>query len=138
METMIRKCKVHGQVLFVYELAGRKRKRYWRCKECRSQGVARYRRKQRKKLLGGFGDKCEICGYDKCIRNLEFHHVFPETKSFAISAGGLTISLERKLEEAKKCILACSNCHGEIEDGILEIPKHLVERVEKLVKGKEK
>ena len=59
------------------------------------------------------GGKCEICGYDKCIDALEFHHVNQETKSFGISNGNIR-SLKELKKEADKCILVCSNCHKEI------------------------
>ena len=62
------------------------------------------------KLLGG---KCSICGYNKCIDALEFHHKNPKEKDFKIGAGN-TISWDEYKKEAQKCILVCSNCHKEI------------------------
>lgn len=32
------------------------------------------------------GGKCEICGYNKCIEALEFHHLNREEKDFTISS----------------------------------------------------
>jgi len=62
-----------------------------------------------KLMLGG---ECAICGYDKCIDALHFHHVDPSTKLFNISQ-----SMSRKMEdlerEVRKCILLCANCHQE-------------------------
>jgi cytochrome c553 len=53
--------------------------------------------------------------------NLGFHHVDPNEKSFAMSmANGRSIAAFR--EEAKKCVLVCANCHGEIESGLIESP----------------
>ena len=40
------------------------------------------------KLLGG---KCSICGYDRCVDALEFHHENPEIKEFKLGSGN-TIS----------------------------------------------
>ncbi len=61
------------------------------------------------------------CGYDRCIVNLTFHHVDPSQKRFAMSmAVGRSIAAFR--EEAKKCVLVCANCHGEIEAGLIESP----------------
>ena len=31
------------------------------------------------------GAKCQICGYDKCQNALQFHHIDPSKKKFAIS-----------------------------------------------------
>jgi hypothetical protein len=62
-----------------------------------------------------------VCGYDRCIINLEFHHVDPKTKSFPMTmAVGRSLNAFR--QEAAKCVLVCSNCHGEIEAGVIECP----------------
>ena len=53
--------------------------------------------------------------------NLHFHHVDPATKSFALSvASGKGLSKLR--QEAKKCVLVCANCHGEIESRLIPSP----------------
>lgn len=62
--------------------------------------------------------RCTVCGYDRCIANLHFHHIDPTVKSFAMStATGKSLAAYR--EEAKKCRLVCANCHGEIEAGMV-------------------
>ena len=62
-----------------------------------------------------------MCGYDRCVINLHFHHVDPSTKSFLMSSSiGRAIAKFR--EEAKKCVLVCANCHGEIEAGLVASP----------------
>jgi hypothetical protein len=66
------------------------------------------------------GGKCTKCGYDKCLQALEFHHTDPSTKykhnGKAISIRQMVNLKTRKevLEETKKCILLCSNCHKEL------------------------
>ena len=62
------------------------------------------------KLLGG---KCSICGYNKCVNALEFHHKDPTIKEFKLGSGN-TMSWKEYKNEALKCILVCSNCHKEI------------------------
>ena len=62
------------------------------------------------KLLGG---KCSICGYNRCIDALEFHHENPKEKEFKLGSGN-TISWKEYKAEISKCILVCSNCHKEI------------------------
>ena len=64
------------------------------------------------KLLGG---KCSICGYNKCVDALEFHHTNPEIKEFKLGSGN-TMSWKEYKNEALKCILVCSNCHKEIHN----------------------
>jgi hypothetical protein len=63
------------------------------------------------------GGACAICGYDRCPAALEFHHVTPSEKQFGLSLNGVARSLERSREEARKCVLLCSNCHMEVETG---------------------
>lgn len=73
----------------------------------------RFDRKQ--KLVDLAGGKCSICSYDKCMKALSFHHVNPKTKSFGLSSENLhNRSWDVILEEFKKCILVCMNCHAEI------------------------
>ncbi len=62
------------------------------------------------KLLGG---KCSVCGYDRCLDALEFHHENPQEKEFKLGSGN-TMSWKEYKSEALKCKLVCSNCHKEI------------------------
>jgi hypothetical protein len=62
------------------------------------------------------------CGYDTCVAALQFHHIDPATKEFALSAEGVTRSLARARAEAAKCVLLCANCHAEVEAGVRPIP----------------
>jgi hypothetical protein len=55
------------------------------------------------------------------MRALHFHHIEPSLKLYSLSNSGHTIGLSRLREEAKKCILLCSNCHSEYEDGLWEL-----------------
>jgi hypothetical protein len=66
------------------------------------------------------GGKSTFCGYNKCEGALEFHHIDPSQKDFALSVRGLTRSWERIIKELDKCILVCSNCHKEIHSGLLQ------------------
>jgi hypothetical protein len=55
-----------------------------------------------------------LCGYDRCLANLHFHHLDPSVKLFAMSmATGKSLAAYRT--EVEKCILVCANCHGELE-----------------------
>ena len=77
--------------------------------------------KVKKMLADEAGGCCAVCGYDRCIINLHFHHVDPAQKSFPMTvAMGKSIATFRA--EAKKCVLVCANCHGEIEAGLIESP----------------
>ena len=57
-----------------------------------------------------------LCGYDRYLGALEFHHMDRNTKEFrALAACGRTRSFAKLAKEAKKCVLLCSNCHAEVE-----------------------
>ena len=71
------------------------------------------RKRLKEKLVQYKGGKCEICGYNKCIIALEFHHLDPTQKDFNIGNGNV-VAFEKAKEEVDKCILVCSNCHREI------------------------
>ncbi len=75
----------------------------------------------RRILVAEGGGCCAVCGYARCIYNLHFHHVDPAQKAFPMTmAGGKSLGAYR--EEAKKCVLVCANCHGEIESGLIPSP----------------
>ena len=113
-------CKHHGLVIF--HLYGRgSRKPTYRCKRCVGEAVTRRLRKVKQMLVDEFGGGCVICGYDRVPSSLCFHHVDPSQKSLPMTmAAGRSIDTYR--EEAKKCILVCANCHGEIESGVIRSP----------------
>lgn len=58
---------------------------------------------------------CSLCGYNKCIWALDFHHTDKTTKKFRIATALSELKdLELIKEEIKKCTLICSNCHREL------------------------
>lgn len=85
--------------------------------------VAKRRKKLRAMAREYKGGKCCICGYDKCQRALSFHHLDKDKKDFGLSAKGLTRSWDKIREEIDKCVLLCANCHMEVHDGLVKIPK---------------
>jgi len=117
----IARCKHHGETRFVREGRG-----YYRCKRCRIERVSQRRRQIKRKLVEEAGGKCVICGYDRCQQVLQFHHLDPTTKEFHLGQNGVTRSLAKSRVEARKCILLCSNCHGEVEAGITPVPLNFV------------
>jgi 5-methylcytosine-specific restriction endonuclease McrA len=103
-----------------FALYGRKRPT-WTCKRCVAEAVTRRHQKLRRILVEEAGGRCAVCGYDRCIYNLHFHHVHPAAKAFEMStAAGKSLTTYR--DEAKKCVLVCANCHGEIETGLMRSP----------------
>jgi hypothetical protein len=110
-------CPQHGDVAFVARGDGS-----WRCVRCRSERVSEARRRRKAQLVAEAGGCCVICGYDRCVGALQFHHVDPAEKRFAIAHRGAARSLASMREEAAKCVLLCSNCHIEVETGLREMP----------------
>jgi hypothetical protein len=88
--------------------------------------VKRRRKKLREMARAYKGDKCAICGYNKCPRVLSFHHVDPKKKDFGLSTRGLTRSWDKMRKEIDKCVLLCANCHMEVHDGITQLPKEIL------------
>ena len=87
---------------------------------CSSCSVSRSRKKKLKiLLLDILGGKCVFCGYGGEIkwRALVMHHV--ENRSFCVNDGAMGFGWKKIIEEAKKCVLVCCNCHQEIHLGII-------------------
>lgn len=106
-------------------MARRRKKRHFR-----SAFRGNLRKAAKLFLVRPAGCRCQICGYDKYIGNLTFHHKNPSTKLFNISAVILKFSLSRLVNEAAKCIVACHNCHGEIHAGL--VPQEKVDAIDLL------
>ncbi len=90
------------------------------------RAVVKRRKKVRSMAIEYKGGKCEICGYNRCVQALEFHHL-SEDKDFGISDKGYTRSWEKVKKEIDKCILVCSNCHRELHIGITQLPMETLE-----------
>src|ERR1039457_1895291 len=78
-----------------------------------SEAVMKSQRKKKMFAVEQFGGKCQICGYNKCINALEFHHIDPATKEFSPSYVIFARKWEEAFKELEKCILICANCHRE-------------------------
>ena len=84
--------------------------------------------KRIKEKNGKFADRyvllkgCYICGYKKCARALDFHHLDPSTKIDHVSNIIGHYGLEKVKQEIRKCIILCSNCHREFHDGMIKLP----------------
>jgi transposase len=110
------RCPRHGETAFRRRTEGG-----YRCAKCRAEAVARRRRNVKRTLVDEAGGRCRVCGYDRCVGALEFHHVVPAEKSFALSHRGVARSLEKARAEASKCVLLCANCHAEVEAGLVSL-----------------
>lgn len=66
-------------------------------------------------LIKILGNKCQTCGYNKCIAALEFHHK-EEGKIRHVAHIIENSSKQKALKEIEKCILLCANCHRELHN----------------------
>lgn len=108
-------CPRHGPVEVVVRREGGHR-----CVRCRAEQVSAWRRRMKLRLVAEAGGACRLCGYDRCVAALQFHHLDPSTKRFHLAGRGLARSLASLRAEAAKCILLCANCHAEVESGLVE------------------
>jgi hypothetical protein len=97
-----------------YVLDRRKGHRRTMCNSCNAN-IQRRRRKAN--AVTYKGERCCLCGYNKCLRALEFHHRERDHKEFSI-ARMMSMSWAKVKKELDKCDLICSNCHREEEDRI--------------------
>lgn len=99
-----------------------------------ADGVRKWRTNTKNKMVAAFGGSCALCGYNKCNRALEFHHINSEDKDFHF---GTVMGRPRKweyiAEELKKCVMLCANCHREVHEDLVQIPEDYQQFDEKLI-----
>jgi len=90
---------------------------------CKNKDLQSYQAQQRRglarklQLLNTSGGRCAICGYNKNLAALVFHHTDTAEKDFKLDMRSLSNrKLEPVLAEITKCILVCANCHAEIHN----------------------
>ena len=104
-------CNKHGECEHVE--AGIKVKK-WKCCACAVLYSAKYRINKKKKAVEYKGGQCELCGYNKFIGALTFHHINPLFKSFSLAGAGMQKRWDTLKKELDKCQLLCVNCHFEL------------------------
>lgn len=109
-------CPRHGMTVFIRPKTGGAV-----CARCRADAVVEWRRRAKKILVDEAGGRCALCGFDAYVGALQFHHVNPRDKRFGLGSRGLARSIDSLREEAAKCVLLCSNCHAQVEAGVLAL-----------------
>ena len=94
------------------------KRRYKDRREYLIRAVHTRRKKVRTLAVDYKGGKCERCGYDRCPDALEFHHLDPAKKDFAIYSKGYTRSWQKVKVELDKCMIVCANCHRELHSKV--------------------
>ncbi|HZQ10794.1 MAG TPA: hypothetical protein VFD70_29725 [Anaerolineae bacterium] len=90
------------------------------CKVCTNDEAINRQRRLKQKAIEYKGGRCQICGYDRCNAALEFHHLDKSNKIKGIGKIRSTI-FEKVKPELDKTVLLCSNCHRELEAGIISL-----------------
>ena len=111
------RCKSDCPIDQFYNRRGKKNSSVY-CKKCTTDQVVERTKKLKQKMVEYKGGCCEICGYDKYIGALDFHHINPKEKDFSIAKVRQYNFDEVIKEELDKCMLVCSNCHREIHGGL--------------------
>lgn len=115
-----------------------------------SENVKNWRKNSKIRMVESMGGCCQICGYNKSLNALEFHHIDPNEKEMGLGGvRGNIVKWEKIASELRKCILLCSNCHREIHDGVTILPdtyskfderylnyKKIIEKEPQIRKGK--
>lgn len=96
------------------------------CYDCMPDGEQLTRSGFLAKIKSIKGGKCVRCGYDKCLKALEFHHIDPSKKDFTISNDHFRLA--DAVKEIDKCILICSNCHKEFHDNMWSLDELELEK----------
>src|SRR4051812_36540027 len=95
-------CPKHGHVKHVFTKRGETV-----CSKCATERVTKHRQGMKKLLVELLGGKCRICGYNKCVRSLQFHHLDKSQKQYTIGSYS-ALARSTAAEEARKCILVCA------------------------------
>lgn len=91
----------------------------------KSERVKAWRQRTKQRMIDSMGSKCQCCGYNICEAAMSFHHLDPSQKDFGMgSIRANPKSWPKIVEELKKCILVCNNCHAEIHQGLRQVPEH--------------
>lgn len=73
------------------------------------------RKEVKQRAIAYKGGSCKMCGYNRSISCLTFHHVDPKSKSFNIGQKW-NIPWKRLVKELDKTVLLCCNCHAEVHE----------------------
>ena len=102
-----RKCDECGKP-YIYTKA--RPTRYKKCLACRQ----RKSRLDFKTIAVAYkGGSCSVCGYDRNISALDFHHINADKKEHSFNN---PMTWKKTVIELDKCILLCCRCHREIHN----------------------
>jgi len=80
----------------------------------RSENVRKWRKVTKIRIVESFGGKCCICGKEYPPELFDLHHLDPSKKEKEIQISRIIaspISWKKTVNELRKCVLICANCH---------------------------
>lgn len=92
-------------------------------------------RQRKYQLIESLKTPCVKCGESR-RHVIEFHHINPLEKEFNV--GRSDRSRKSIVDESKKCICLCANCHNEYHYFYGQKPEKPVETLQKYLKGENK
>lgn len=91
----------------------------YKCRNCRKNGSPPITTVTKRYYVDKLGGGCAICGYNKCLAALVFHHVHKGTKKIDLYKRMVALPSPTTDKEVDKCVLLCANCHREIHNGMV-------------------
>ena len=88
-----------------------------------SEALKYARNKTKEKMIEAMGGECQICGYNKCDNALAFHHINPDEKDTRFGLRPTASNWDFIINELRKCILLCHNCHTEVHGNVTNLPE---------------
>lgn len=89
-----------------------------------SDKVKKWRENCKKRIVESMGGQCVVCGYNRCNTSLALHHLDSNEKDFGMGqVRANPKSWSKIVNELRKCVLVCHNCHYEIHEELITLPK---------------
>ena len=99
---------------------GKEKMLHGRNLECPACRTKKQRNQNKQNILLELNLSCFVCGYNKSIYGIDFHHLDPNEKENEICSMW-HMSKEKILKEIKKCVILCTCCHRELHAGVFEL-----------------
>lgn len=115
-----RSCKIEKKLIEFYRCKEKRDSCSSICRYCHNEKTKGRLKEYKNLCLEYKGAKCSICGYNKCVEALEFHHRDNLEKKFSIANARFKKFNEKTKEELDKCDVLCANCHREIHAGVVD------------------
>jgi len=89
-----------------------------KCRSCRKLDRAKVLKNKAIEYKGG---KCKVCGFNRFVEALTFHHLKKYKKNFNIAQAVKRYGWEKIKQELDKCVLLCTICHAGVHAGHIKL-----------------